>query len=67
MTTHDTQTLIATFSIYLAICLALGFVAWRRTTPPCPRWRPLRHHLTRPRGFVLRGATSASLLAAQNP
>jgi sodium/proline symporter len=32
MNTHDTQTLIATFSIYLAICLALGFVAWRRTT-----------------------------------
>lgn len=32
MKAHDTQTLIATFSIYLAICLALGFIAWRRTT-----------------------------------
>lgn len=32
MTQHDTRTIVATFAVYLAICLALGFVAWRRTT-----------------------------------
>ena len=32
MAQHDTATLIATFSVYLGICLLLGFVAWRRTT-----------------------------------
>ena len=32
MPAHDTPTLIATFAVYLGICLALGFVAWRRTT-----------------------------------
>jgi sodium/proline symporter len=32
MVQHDTATLIATFSVYLGICLLLGFVAWRRTT-----------------------------------
>ena len=37
MKAHDTQTLIATFSIYLAICLALGFIAWRRTQNAAPR------------------------------
>jgi hypothetical protein len=31
MTQHDTRTIVATFAVYLAICLALGFVAWRRT------------------------------------
>ncbi|HWT16523.1 MAG TPA: sodium/proline symporter PutP [Patescibacteria group bacterium] len=32
MTQHDTRTLIATFAIYLGICLVLGVIAWRRTT-----------------------------------
>jgi sodium/proline symporter len=32
MPAHDTPTLIATFAVYLGICLVLGFVAWRRTT-----------------------------------
>lgn len=32
MAEHDTRTIIATFAVYLAICLVLGFVAWRRTT-----------------------------------
>lgn len=32
MQLHDTGTIVATFAVYLGICLVLGFVAWRRTT-----------------------------------
>lgn len=32
MPQHDTRTIVATFVVYMAICLVLGFVAWRRTT-----------------------------------
>ena len=32
MAQHQTTTLIATFAVYLGICLLLGFIAWRRTT-----------------------------------
>ena len=32
MPTLDTQAIIATFAIYMGICLLLGFIAWRRTT-----------------------------------
>jgi len=32
MSAHDTGTITATFAVYMAICLAMGFVAWRRTT-----------------------------------
>ena len=32
MTTPDTRTIVVTFVVYMAICLVLGFVAWRRTT-----------------------------------
>ena len=32
MTTPDTRIIVATFVVYMAVCLMLGFVAWRRTT-----------------------------------
>lgn len=32
MPQHDTGTIIATFAVYLGVCLVLGFIAWRRTT-----------------------------------
>lgn len=32
MLIQDTGTIIATFGVYMGVCLVLGFVAWRRTT-----------------------------------
>lgn len=32
MIIHDTGTIVATFAVYMGICLTLGFIAWRRTT-----------------------------------
>jgi len=32
MQIHDTSTIIATFAVYMGVCLVLGFIAWRRTT-----------------------------------
>ena len=32
MIIHDTGTIIATFAVYMGVCLMLGVIAWRRTT-----------------------------------
>ena len=32
MIIHDTGTIVATFAVYMGICLTLGVIAWRRTT-----------------------------------
>lgn len=32
MSQHGTSTIIATFAVYMGICLVLGFIAWRRTS-----------------------------------